>query len=100
VPLEVPVSILVEGQVVEGVSEDISTSGLFVRTERLVRSGRRVALRFDLPQGAVEVSAVVVRFRTPSKGMPAGIGLCFEELSEQQSECIEEFADAAVDSIH
>src|SRR6185503_5245949 len=27
VPLEVPVSILVEGQVVEGVSEDISTSG-------------------------------------------------------------------------
>jgi hypothetical protein len=96
VPLEVPVSLALDkGEVVDGTSEDISTSGLFVRTSRLVPSGRRVSIRFDLPHGVMNVTAVVVRFRTPSREMPGGIGLCFQTLSTEQTESLEAFCDAA-----
>lgn len=99
VRLEVPVEIHGKEGVFEGTSEDISTSGIFVRTSRLLHSGKKVKLRFDLPHGRVEVTAVVVRFRTPSKSGPAGVGLCFQALSTAQLQCIEAYCDSCADSI-
>lgn len=91
VPLEVPVAIVADGTTISGTSEDISTTGLFVKTGRLLHSGKRVKVRFDLPAGTLEVTAVVVRFRTPSRTEPAGVGLCFHALSTDQEASIEAY---------
>lgn len=99
VSLEVPVVLGLGDEVFTGTSEDISTTGLFVQTGRLLPSGRRVHLQFELPHGAIEVTGVVVRFRTPTKSVKAGIGICFQSISAEQLECIEAFCDAASDSI-
>lgn len=99
VPLEVPVVMGLGSEVFTGTSEDISSSGLFVQTDRLLPSGRRLHLQFELPHGAIEVTGVVVRFRTPAKGVLPGIGVCFQSMSEEQLDCIEAFCEAATDSI-
>jgi hypothetical protein len=99
VVLEVPVSIHLEGEQVPGTSEDISVSGIFVQTARLLHSGKRVRLRFDMPSGLIEVVAVVVRFRTPSKTLSGGVGLCFDALSEAQRDCIDTYCDSSTDSL-
>lgn len=95
VSLEVPVTMRMGKEDIEGTTEDISTSGLFVRISRLIRSGRRLSLRFDLPHGVIEVTGVVVRFRTPSRETPGGVGVCFQALTTEQVECIEAFCDAS-----
>ncbi|MFO0671581.1 MAG: PilZ domain-containing protein [Polyangiaceae bacterium] len=91
VRLEVPVVITTGGTTIDGTSEDISMTGLFVQTARLLHSGKRVKVRFDLPAGTLDVTAVVVRFRTPSRNEPAGVGLCFHALSKEQEESIEAY---------
>lgn len=98
VALEVAVTIMVEGEEVTGTSEDISLTGMFVKTARLLHSGKEVPLRFDLPHGVVEVIGVVVRFRTPAKALSGGVGLCFKALSEAQADCIEAYCEST-DSI-
>ena len=99
VALEVPVAIELGDALILGTTEDISTSGLFVASSHLVPSGRTVKLRFDMPHGVVETSGVVVRFRTPARGTPPGIGLVFSALTNDQSECISAYCDASPDSI-
>ena len=95
VPLVVPVVMHVEGVSLEGTAEDVSISGIFVRTSRLLQSGKRVHVRFDMPGGEIEAMAIVVRFRTPARGLSGGIGLCFEGLSEALSLSIETFCESS-----
>lgn len=95
VSLEVPVTIRADHEDFEGTSEDISISGIFVRTPRLLQSGKRVHVRFDMPSGQIEATGVIVRFRTPAKGMSGGVGLCFEALSDELLQCIETFCEAS-----
>jgi c-di-GMP-binding flagellar brake protein YcgR len=92
--LEVPVELRVGVEVIEGTSEDISLTGMFVRVPRLLPSGRTVALHFHLPQCSIAVDAIIVRFRTPAKEASGGVGLCFSRLSEEQLDEIEAYCHA------
>lgn len=95
VSLVVPVTIRADHEDFEGTSEDISISGIFVRTPRLLQSGKRVHVRFDMPSGQIVAKGVIVRFRTPAKGMAGGVGLCFEALSDELLQCIETFCESS-----
>lgn len=94
IDFRVPVRLSLGDSVFDGVSEDLSATGMFVETPRLIPAGRRVQVRFDLPHGTMLLVAVVIRFRTPNMDRRAGVALVFEALTEGQEACIQAFCDA------
>lgn len=77
VSLAVPVVLHDGSNAIDCGSENISRTGIFVRTPSSLPAGSRVSLRCKLPYGVMDVDAVVVFCREPSGGAPAGLGLRF-----------------------
>ena len=83
----VPVELLGRrGLVVRGMSQDISTGGLFVRTETLLPVGTAVELLLHVNEPPLRLAARVVHALTPAEarslGRIAGMGLRFVDLGD------------------
>jgi len=64
-------------------TRDINEGGLFIETEKPHRAGTEVSMQFHLPgsQEVLHTLGRVVRVSTGDVGMPAGMGIEFDELT-------------------
>jgi uncharacterized protein (TIGR02266 family) len=71
-------------------TRDINEGGLFIETEKPRPTGTEVVLRFNLPGNAEALQTVgrVVWVRTASRNVPAGMGIEFDELSNEDRDRI------------
>jgi len=74
VPVRVPAQCRAHGVVIDGVVEDVSRSGMFLRAPKLVATGSSAEIELDLPgEPPLHLSAEVVRLEhSPQR---AGMGL-------------------------
>lgn len=80
-----------DGQEFQGMTHNISRTGVFVSTYRVLRLGARVQLKFALPNGTVIARGVVGRVRNSSDGVTGGMGIAFGELDELDRNLIEAY---------
>ncbi len=78
-----------DGQEFQGMTHNISRTGVFVSTYRLLRIGARVQLKFALPNGTVIAKGVIGRVRKSSDGITGGMGVAFGELDDLDRSLIE-----------
>jgi uncharacterized protein (TIGR02266 family) len=71
-------------------TRDINEGGLFIETEKLRPTGTEVALRFNLPgnEEPMQTLGRVVWVRSATDQDPAGMGIEFDELSDEDRERI------------
>jgi uncharacterized protein (TIGR02266 family) len=64
-------------------TRDINEGGLFIETEKPHRPGTEVSMQFHLPgsQEVLQTIGRVVRVSNGGVGMPAGMGIEFDELT-------------------
>lgn len=78
-----------------GITENISEGGVFIATEERLPLGTRVDLAFALPGGEeIRTHGVVRWVREPAGNLAGGLGLGFEELSEEAYLAIREFLES------
>jgi type IV pilus assembly protein PilZ len=97
VPLKVEVNLRSEDTFFTGFSENISGGGLFVATDAPFVVGTRLTIQLIMMGGSPEDLPVVVRWVRPpgaSGGLPAGMGVRFEGLSEEKKTELQEFIDS------
>ena len=102
IDLEIEVTLESESNFYTGLTQDISTGGLFVSTHRLRKIGEQVVVKFGLPgSGAPVVVECEVRWlREPSRYQmnahdhPPGMGLKFLTLSPESRQAIAAFLKA------
>lgn len=73
-----------------GLTNDISTGGIFVSTYNPIAIGAQIEMEFALPDGTVHVKGTV-RWRRETTEMSPGVGIAFEELSPESARTIERF---------
>jgi uncharacterized protein (TIGR02266 family) len=93
VSLAVDIDLASESHFFSGLSGDVSEGGLFVQTYRSIEIGSEVALEFELPDGHVTAHGTVRWHRDKSDSAPPGLGIAFEELSEEDREIIHRFCE-------
>jgi len=71
-------------------TRDINEGGLFIETEKPRPTGTEVAMRFNLPGNYEPLQTIgrVVWVRSASDQEPSGMGIEFDELSEQDRDRI------------
>jgi hypothetical protein len=71
VPVRVRAQFRAHGEVIDGLVEDVSRSGLFMRVPKLVERGSAAEIQLDLPgEETLHLTAEVVRVETePRPGM-------------------------------
>ncbi len=77
-----------------GTSFDISPRGIFVRTTQVLPSGQSLLVRFTLPgvdHTFKAVGRVVWSSPTDTEGHPAGMGVQFLDMSEDEQAAIEQY---------
>ena len=77
-------------------TRDINEGGLFIETEKLQQPGTEVSMQFHLP-GSDEVLRTlgrVVRVANGAAGVPAGIGIEFDELTPEDRQKIDRIVRA------
>ena len=78
VPVQMHARCRAFGIVIDGLVEDVSRSGLFLRAPRLMRPGSATELDLDLPgEATIHLPAEVVRVE------PQGMGLRFTTVATQ-----------------
>jgi uncharacterized protein (TIGR02266 family) len=82
VPLEVDVTISSGVLEIRGITLNISATGLFLTTMRVLPLGTSVKVKFALPAGTVIARGTVTRVRQASDGMTLGLAVIFSELDE------------------
>ncbi|MFO0668777.1 MAG: PilZ domain-containing protein [Polyangiaceae bacterium] len=90
--LEVEVSMTSDSHFFVGLTNDISTGGLFVSTYRDLAVGAQLELEFALPEGTVKVVGTV-RWRRDASDVSPGVGISFEKLSPSDEKIIRRFCD-------
>jgi uncharacterized protein (TIGR02266 family) len=96
IELEVEVGLETDNNFYTGLTQDISSGGLFVATHILYRVGENISVRFTLPgrKEAIRADTEVRWLRDPHTmrtELPAGIGLRFVKLEEEAQKAITEF---------
>lgn len=85
------------GQQFQAFSRDVSSSGAFLKTDRIPPLGTKIELGFHLPGSWAEVRCLgVVRNTSRGDGHDGcvnGIGVEFQELGESESEQLETFVE-------
>jgi type IV pilus assembly protein PilZ len=81
---------------IKAYSDNISTGGLFIRTETPLKKGDMFHLKLKLPEmpQPMEITSVVVWTRKQvedSANRPSGMGIKFSEISEKDRKTINEF---------
>jgi uncharacterized protein (TIGR02266 family) len=93
VSIAVDIDLESESHFFTGVSGDVSEGGLFVQTYRAIEIGREVAVEFELPDGHVTAHGRVRWHRDKSDSAPPGLGIAFDELSDEDREIIHRFCE-------
>jgi|GEM_PF-3417190 len=90
VALGVPINLRVEHRLLQGDTENVSLTGVFVRTSASMPLGREVDLVFDLPERkGLQALGKVVWHRPDDAG--GGVGLHFTELPDDTRKALETF---------
>lgn len=93
VALEIEVTLGSESQFYAGLTGDVSEGGIFVSTYQAIPVGERVSVSFKLPNGETKATGVVRWMRPASEGAPPGLGISFDELSENGRELVRAFCE-------
>lgn len=83
------------------ISQNVSTSGIFIQTDLAFQSGTRIFLKFCLYEGdkPIQVSGEITRFHAQKRGpgrkkpITKGIGIRFLGLSSEDFEKIRKFVE-------
>ena len=97
VPLKVEVNLRSEDTFFTGFSENISEGGLFVATDAPYSVGTQLTIQLTMMGGVPEDLPVVVRWVRPAGaigGLPAGMGVRFEGLTELKKAELQGFIDS------
>jgi type IV pilus assembly protein PilZ len=72
-------------------TRDINEGGLFIETEKPHQPGTEVAMHFRLPGSGNVLRTIgrVVRVSSGSSGMPPGMGIEFDELTDEDRQNID-----------
>lgn len=90
--VETDIGLLSESHFYAGLSQDLSSGGLFVATYQPKPPGTEVSLFFVLPDGyQVEAEGVVRWTRDAGPDAAPGMGIAFQRLSTEDVEAIERF---------
>ena len=95
-PISVKVTNLASGSFSYFQAQNISVTGLFLKSDEPLSKGALLHLRFSLPErDEIETKAVVVRVQQaePSDDIPSGMGIKFTELSDPARQAIEAFIE-------
>jgi uncharacterized protein (TIGR02266 family) len=99
--LEVDIGLLSESHFYTGLSLDVSTGGVFVATYQPLEPGTPVRLFFVLPEGqSVEVAGVVRWTRLSGGDTPPGMGVAFDEVTDEAQQAIERFCSQRAPLYH
>jgi len=91
VPIEVEVSLTSESHFFAGLTGDLSEGGLFLATWRKVAVGAQLELALSLPDGPVLARGRVRWVRDVMESGAPGLGVAFDELSDEARSRIEAF---------
>jgi uncharacterized protein (TIGR02266 family) len=94
VAIAVDIDLASESHFFSGLSGDVSEGGVFVQTYREIAVGSEVAVEFVLPGGHVSAHGKVRWHRDKSDSSPPGVGIAFDDLSEEDRELIHRFCQA------
>jgi uncharacterized protein (TIGR02266 family) len=83
VPFETDVTLHADGQLLNGLTSDVSICGIFVATFRPLPVGTRLSLRFRLPSGDVAATGEVRWTRRARPGIVAGMGIEFLRVDDE-----------------
>jgi hypothetical protein len=72
---------------------NLSTSGIFLRSELILPQGEKLVLSFELPSGLRVVARGVVQRVELEPGRPSGMGVAFETLDRPLQRAIRLFAE-------
>jgi uncharacterized protein (TIGR02266 family) len=90
--VQVDVGVLSESNFYAGVAADVCTGGVFVSTPSPLPEGTEIALYFSLGEGATLHAEGVVRWtRVKTSDLPAGMGVAFTRLSDEDRRTISDF---------
>ena len=97
----VPVQLLVdyrsEGNYLFDFCRDLGTGGVFIETTKPLSHGSVVELTFTLPDSKETLEAkgrvIWVQAAVPEKNTTAGMGVQFEEFTQEQRVILQEFVD-------
>ncbi len=90
--LEVEVSLTSDSHFFVGLTNDISTGGVFVSTYRPLEVGAKLEIEFALPEGTIKVKGTV-RWRRDSTEMSPGVGISFDDITAEHMRLIQNFCD-------
>jgi len=78
------------------VSRDISLTGIFLLTDKMVEVGKAVKLEFSMPEDAtlLKIRGTVARTQVGNIGFPAGIGIKFGKLPPDINKAIKKYVAA------
>jgi uncharacterized protein (TIGR02266 family) len=92
VSLGVPINLRVQHRLLQADTENVSLTGVFVRTDAPLPVGREVDLVFDLPERkGLQARGTVTWLRPAGVGGGAGAGVRFLELPEDTRRALETF---------
>lgn len=97
VPMKVEVDLRSENTFFTGFSENISEGGLFIATDAPFEVGTRLDITLSLMGDAPTTQHVTVCWVRPegtSGGLPAGMGVRFDDLGEGRKEQLQAFVDS------
>ena len=89
--VDVDLTITCGAQELQGMTRDLSRTGIFVSTYRVLPVGASVRLKFALPKGAVIALGMVSRVRRSSDGVTAGMAVTFGTLDALDQALLEDF---------
>lgn len=97
----VPVQLLVDyrsgGNYLFDFCRDLGTGGVFIETTKPLSHGNVVELTFTLPDSKETLEAkgrvIWVQAAIPEKNLSAGMGVQFEEFTQEQRVVLQEFVD-------
>jgi uncharacterized protein (TIGR02266 family) len=88
--LQVEVTLTSDSHFFVGLTNDISTGGIFVSTYRPLDVGAKLEIEFALPDGTIHVKGTV-RWRRDSSEMAPGVGISFDDIDAEHMQLIERF---------
>jgi uncharacterized protein (TIGR02266 family) len=93
VVVAVAVGLETESHFFAGLSGDVSAGGVFVQTYRDLPVGSPVEVQFDLPDAQLQAHGRVRWHRDSSDSSPPGVGIAFEDLSDEDRQVIQRFCE-------
>lgn len=99
--VEADIGLLSDSHFYTGLSQDLSSGGVFIATYQPQPAGTEVGLYFALPDGHVVEAKGIVRWtREGGNDTPPGMGVAFQDLSQPDLEAIEHFCESRAPLYH